>query len=129
MRTIERTTAFKRDYKREKKGPHGRQLDELIATVVTSLAKDEALAEALRDQRAGRPSALGTRPLPARCLAPRPRGACTSRGSTGSAVLGEQASHDDFAVLFGSGVLAITAVELRGHPFGKGPFVERLREP
>jgi mRNA-degrading endonuclease YafQ of YafQ-DinJ toxin-antitoxin module len=49
MRTIERTTAFKRDCKREKKGPHGRQLDELIATVVTSLAKDEALAEALRD--------------------------------------------------------------------------------
>ena len=49
MRTIERTTAFKRDYKREKKGPHGRQVDELIATVVTSLAKDEALAEALRD--------------------------------------------------------------------------------
>jgi hypothetical protein len=27
MRTIERTTAFKRDYRREKKGRHGHKLD------------------------------------------------------------------------------------------------------
>jgi mRNA interferase YafQ len=49
MRTIERTTAFERDYKRVKKGPHGRRLDELLTSVVSSLANDEVLAEALRD--------------------------------------------------------------------------------
>jgi len=38
-------------------------------------------------------------------------------------VLDEQASHEDFTVLLGSGILAIAAVELLGHPFGKGAFV------
>jgi mRNA interferase YafQ len=49
MRTIERTTAFRRDYKRAKKGPHGRGLDKLLESVVWSLANDAVLVEALRD--------------------------------------------------------------------------------
>jgi len=38
-------------------------------------------------------------------------------------VLGEETSHDDFTVLLRSGVVAITAIELFGHPLGKGPFL------
>ena len=49
MRTIEWTTSFKRDYKRVKKGPYGRRLDEWLASVVPVLARDEALAESFRD--------------------------------------------------------------------------------
>jgi hypothetical protein len=78
-------------------------------------------------QRAGRPSALGTNRPPRRCLVPRPRGPCTSRGSAGSAVLRKETSHDEFAVFLGSGVLAITAVELFSHPIGQGAFVSLER--
>ncbi|HSM93084.1 MAG TPA: type II toxin-antitoxin system YafQ family toxin [Anaeromyxobacteraceae bacterium] len=49
MRTIERTTAFKRDYKREKAGRHGKRLDAILAGVVALLASDEPLPAANRD--------------------------------------------------------------------------------
>jgi mRNA interferase YafQ len=53
MRTIERTTAFKRDYKREKKGRHARELDRLLTAVVTMLAGDVALPVAFADHPLG----------------------------------------------------------------------------
>ena len=40
MRSIERTSAFKRDYRRESRGRHGNYLDELLTLVVTDLAND-----------------------------------------------------------------------------------------
>lgn len=43
MRTIERTTQFKRDYRREKAGRFGRKLDALLTEVVTMLAADTPL--------------------------------------------------------------------------------------
>lgn len=43
MRTIERTSQFKRDYKRESRGRHGATLDALLVSVVTILAEDQAL--------------------------------------------------------------------------------------
>jgi mRNA interferase YafQ len=49
MRTIETTTAFRRDFKREKGGRHGRVLDKLLAQVVSSLAEDKPLPRASRD--------------------------------------------------------------------------------
>jgi len=49
MRTIERTTAFKRDFKREKKGRHRVRLDEALAAVVAALADDEPLPVSQRD--------------------------------------------------------------------------------
>ncbi len=49
MREIRRTTAFKRDYKREKRGPHGKELNELVSEIVLALANDEKLQPARRD--------------------------------------------------------------------------------
>ncbi len=49
MRTIERTGAFRRDFKREKRGPHRRDIDSLVSYVVTLLAEDKALSEKNRD--------------------------------------------------------------------------------
>lgn len=43
MRTIEPTTRFRRDYKREKKGPHGKRLDSLLTQVIDLLATDQPL--------------------------------------------------------------------------------------
>ena len=43
MRTIERTNRFKRDYRRESRGPHRSDLDQRLATVVQALASDEPL--------------------------------------------------------------------------------------
>ena len=43
MRTIRRTGTFKRDYKREKKGRHGKTLEADLVNIVTMLAADEAL--------------------------------------------------------------------------------------
>ncbi|MBI4968492.1 MAG: type II toxin-antitoxin system YafQ family toxin [Rhodospirillales bacterium] len=43
MRTIRRTTAFKRDYKREIKGRHRATLDRDLVAVVTLLAADQPL--------------------------------------------------------------------------------------
>ena len=49
MRTIRRTSAFKRDYKREKKGRHGKTLDTALAEVVTMLVADQVLPRRYRD--------------------------------------------------------------------------------
>ncbi len=49
MRTIERTTQFKRDYKRESRGQHRASLDADLASVVGALARDERLAARFRD--------------------------------------------------------------------------------
>jgi mRNA interferase YafQ len=49
MRTIERSTAFKRDYKREVKGRHRTTLDVDLVTVLTALASDKPLEARYRD--------------------------------------------------------------------------------
>ncbi len=49
MRTIRRTTRFKRDYKREAKGRHRQQLDKDLLTIITLLATDAPLVEKYRD--------------------------------------------------------------------------------
>ena len=49
MRTIERTTRFKRDYKREAKGRHRKTLDQDLLTAVTLLAQDATLPTSYRD--------------------------------------------------------------------------------
>ena len=43
MRTIEYTTRFRRDYRREKSGRHGKTLDAALASVVNQLAVDSPL--------------------------------------------------------------------------------------
>jgi mRNA interferase YafQ len=43
MRTIERTSRFKRDYKRESRGRHRKHLDTDLATIVKALASDQPL--------------------------------------------------------------------------------------
>ena len=49
MRTLERTNAFKRDFKREKGGPHRKTVDVLVLDAVTKLATDQPLPPANRD--------------------------------------------------------------------------------
>lgn len=49
MRTIEYTTQFKRDYKRETKGKHKAALSTLFVEIIDDLAKDEPLAAKHRD--------------------------------------------------------------------------------
>ena len=50
MRTIERSSAFKRDYRRVKATPsHSRNVDSLLATVVVALLLDQALPAQNRD--------------------------------------------------------------------------------
>jgi mRNA interferase YafQ len=50
MRTIERSSAFKRDYKRAKATPrHRKELDSLVSTVVALLMSDKVLPENNRD--------------------------------------------------------------------------------
>jgi len=49
MRRIERTGAFHRDFKREKRGQHRRDIDSLLSDVVSLLAEDEVLPEKNRD--------------------------------------------------------------------------------
>jgi len=49
MRTIERSSAFKRDYKRESKGPHREALKSVFVEILVALAQDQPLAEKLRD--------------------------------------------------------------------------------
>jgi mRNA interferase YafQ len=53
MRTIERTTAFKRDFKREKSGQHKRELDVLVSTTISRLVEDVPLPEKSRDHPLG----------------------------------------------------------------------------
>ncbi|HHX7304719.1 TPA: type II toxin-antitoxin system YafQ family toxin [Legionella anisa] len=49
MRGIEKTTQFKKDYKREKKGKHKEILETLFVDVLIDLANDVELAEKHRD--------------------------------------------------------------------------------
>ena len=49
MRTIRRTSAFKRDYKREKKGRFSRTLDVEIRNIAATLASDRPLPERHHD--------------------------------------------------------------------------------
>lgn len=50
MRTIERATAFKRDYKRIKSSPHhAKDIDSLLSAVLTLLLVDHPLPPANRD--------------------------------------------------------------------------------
>jgi len=49
MRRIERTAQFKRDYKREAKGPHQGALANAFVAIVKRLANDQPLAEKHRD--------------------------------------------------------------------------------
>ena len=49
MRTIERTSQFKRDYKREAKGSYRATLEVDIIDVLTALANDKPLAEKHHD--------------------------------------------------------------------------------
>lgn len=43
MRNVKYTSRFKRDYRREKSGQHGKKLDKLLMDVVDMLAADTAL--------------------------------------------------------------------------------------
>jgi mRNA interferase YafQ len=49
MRTIKRTTRFKRDYKRESKGLHRVSLDDHLRAAIALLVTDQPLPERLRD--------------------------------------------------------------------------------
>jgi mRNA interferase YafQ len=49
MRTIERTNAFRRDFKREKRGHHRRELEAVLTLAVSLLAEDKPLSERNRD--------------------------------------------------------------------------------
>jgi mRNA interferase YafQ len=49
MRTIRRTTAFKRDYKREKRGRHHGTLDADLEQVINLLAAGTPLPERFQD--------------------------------------------------------------------------------
>ena len=49
MRKIERTTRFKRDYKREAKGRHRASLDAILTVVLGSLMNDVGLGARYRD--------------------------------------------------------------------------------
>lgn len=53
MRTIDFATKYKRDYKREAKGPYQRTLDAEIHAVVTLLLNDEPLSSHHRDHSLG----------------------------------------------------------------------------
>jgi mRNA interferase YafQ len=48
-RTVVRSTAFKKDYKREKKGRHKKALEGLLAQVLTLLANDVPLPPENKD--------------------------------------------------------------------------------
>ncbi len=49
MRRIERTNAFRRDFKREKRGQHRRDIEALLMVAVSLLADDLPLPEKNRD--------------------------------------------------------------------------------
>ena len=49
MRAIERSTQFKRDFKREMKGRHRRTLETDLTTLLHALVRDAPLAERHRD--------------------------------------------------------------------------------
>ena len=49
MRTIKRTGKFKRDFRRELKGPHGKMLASELPDLLRQLAADQPLEAARRD--------------------------------------------------------------------------------
>jgi len=49
MRKIEPSTAFRKDYKREMKGPHRATLERDLPEILRALAADQALPPRLRD--------------------------------------------------------------------------------
>ena len=51
MRRIERTNAFLRDFKREKRGQHRHEVEALVVSTVSLLAGDKQLHEKQRDHR------------------------------------------------------------------------------
>ena len=51
MRTIERTTAFRSDFKREKRAQHRRDIDSLVSDVISLLAEDKPLPQKNHDHR------------------------------------------------------------------------------
>jgi len=53
MRTIERSSAFKRDYKREAKGQHRAKIDDALKSVLVILATDQPLDARYRDHGLG----------------------------------------------------------------------------
>ena len=53
MRTIEQSGQFKRDLKREAKGPHQQTLQRKFVHLVEALANDQPLAEKYRDHALG----------------------------------------------------------------------------
>jgi mRNA interferase YafQ len=53
MRTVKHTNRFRRDYRREKSGRHGKHLDADLLATVTLLAKDEPLPRRYFDHPLG----------------------------------------------------------------------------
>jgi len=53
MRRIERTNAFRRDFKREKRGQHRRELDAVLMFAVSQLADNKPLPERNHDHALG----------------------------------------------------------------------------
>jgi len=53
MRTVKHTNRFRRDYKREKAGRHGRRLDAELIEAVTMLAEDKPLPRRFFDHPLG----------------------------------------------------------------------------
>lgn len=49
MRRIDRTNAFRRDFKREMRGRHRRDLESLLTSVISLLMDDRPLTEKNRD--------------------------------------------------------------------------------
>jgi mRNA interferase YafQ len=49
MRRIGRTGAFHRDFRREKRGQHRRDIDSLVSDIVSLLADDKSLSDKNRD--------------------------------------------------------------------------------
>lgn len=49
MRRIERTNAFRRDFKRQLRGHHGRDLEVVLISAVSLLVEDKPLPERNRD--------------------------------------------------------------------------------
>ena len=53
MWRIERTNAFRRDFKREKRGRYCNELEEMLIFAVSRLAEDKPLPERTRDHALG----------------------------------------------------------------------------
>ena len=51
MRTIERTNAFRSDFKREKRGQHRRDLEAMVSSIVSLLAADKPLNKSIATTR------------------------------------------------------------------------------